>query len=238
MVRTPCFDQNGKKKGSWSEEEDNMLKAYIQKYGIWNWREIPKYAGLARCGKSCRLRWLNYLCPSVKRGNYTKQEEDIIIELHQKHGNKWSIIAKELPGRTDNEVKNYWHSHIKKKRLTKQNHVYKSRARTSRLKDVQHVKPSFGYENSFDHLPILDTSDQPTINEPTFSVISPSSSELIYPNPEICAFSETLFLDFSEESIWSELLNFDTLPVVACHNDYSKFSYSADDGIINGLWGF
>ncbi|KAK6919468.1 SANT/Myb domain [Dillenia turbinata] len=78
MVRTPC-EKNGVRKGSWTPEEDAKLIAYINRYGHWNWRQLPRFAGLKRCGKSCRLRWMNYLKPDIKRGNYTMQEEEIII---------------------------------------------------------------------------------------------------------------------------------------------------------------
>ncbi|PIN23462.1 Transcription factor, Myb superfamily [Handroanthus impetiginosus] len=118
MVKAAYIDKNGLKKGAWSEEEDNKLRAYILRYGHWNWRLLPKFAGLQRCGKSCRLRWMNYLKPGVKRGNYTKEEEDLIRKLHHELGNKWSAIAAKLSGRTDNEIKNHWHEHLNK-RITK-----------------------------------------------------------------------------------------------------------------------
>nr|AAU44000.1 hypothetical protein [Oryza sativa Japonica Group] len=72
-------------------------------------------ARLQRCGKSCRLRWINYLRPDLKRGSFSQQEEDLIVALHEILGNRWSQIASHLPGRTDNEIKNFWNSCLKKK---------------------------------------------------------------------------------------------------------------------------
>jgi myb proto-oncogene protein len=115
MVKSAYYDKSGLKRGAWSPAEDNLLREYVQKYGHWNWRELPKFAGmkmnflffifffflmkisklicfsltgLPRCGKSCRLRWMNYLRPDVKLGKYTKEEDEIIIKLHEEHGNK------------------------------------------------------------------------------------------------------------------------------------------------------
>lgn len=117
MAKPPCGDKNGLKKGPWTAEEDQILIDYIRKHGHGRWRTIPKNAGLRRCGKSCRLRWTNYLRPDIKRGKFSIEEEEIIIQLHSFLGNKWSAIAARLPGRTDNEIKNYWNTHIKKKLL-------------------------------------------------------------------------------------------------------------------------
>ncbi|KAF5728005.1 transcription factor MYB34 [Tripterygium wilfordii] len=112
-----CWEKNGLKKGPWTAEEDQKLVDYIQKHGHGRWRTLPKYAGLKRCGKSCRLRWTNYLRPDIKRGKFSIEEEENIIQAHSVIGNKWSAIAARLPGRTDNEIKNYWNTHIRKKLL-------------------------------------------------------------------------------------------------------------------------
>ncbi|URD98351.1 hypothetical protein MUK42_30877 [Musa troglodytarum] len=117
MGRSPCCDEVGLKRGPWTPEEDKKLRDYVQKNGHGSWRRLPKLAGLNRCGKSCRLRWINYLRPDIKRGNFTEEEESLIIDLHSLHGNKWSTIAASLPGRTDNEIKNYWNTHLRKKLL-------------------------------------------------------------------------------------------------------------------------
>lgn len=115
MGRSPCCDKVGLKKGPWTPEEDQKLLAYIEEHGHGSWRALPTKAGLQRCGKSCRLRWTNYLRPDIKRGKFSIQEEQTIIQLHALLGNRWSAIATHLPKRTDNEIKNYWNTHLKKR---------------------------------------------------------------------------------------------------------------------------
>ncbi|XP_060180158.1 transcription factor MYB15-like [Lycium barbarum] len=115
MGRAPCCAKEGLRKGPWSAKEDLLLANYIKENGEGQWRNLPKKAGLLRCGKSCRLRWMNYLKPGIKRGNFSQDEEDLIIRLHSLLGNRWSLIAGRLPGRTDNEIKNYWNTHLIKK---------------------------------------------------------------------------------------------------------------------------
>ncbi|KAI3865036.1 hypothetical protein MKX03_012190 [Papaver bracteatum] len=116
--KTPCCTKVGLKRGPWTPDEDEILSNYVQKEGEGRWRTLPKRAGLLRCGKSCRLRWMNYLRPSVKRGQIGEDEEDLILRLHRLLGNRWSLIAGRIPGRTDNEIKNYWNTHLSKKLIS------------------------------------------------------------------------------------------------------------------------
>eukprot|EP00250_Pteridium_aquilinum_P009255 c18545_g1_i1 orf=241-1641(-) len=118
MGRAPCCDKIGLKKGPWTTEEDEKLSSYVKEHGHGSWRDLPKKAGLLRCGKSCRLRWTNYLRPDIKRGEFSATEEQTIIQLHALLGNRWSAIATHLPKRTDNEIKNYWNTHLKKRLLS------------------------------------------------------------------------------------------------------------------------
>ncbi|XVF79551.1 hypothetical protein PTKIN_Ptkin14bG0232300 [Pterospermum kingtungense] len=154
--RAPCCDKDKVKRGPWSPEEDLKLINFIQKHGHENWRALPKQAGLLRCGKSCRLRWINYLRLDVKRGNFSREEEETIIRLHEALGNKWSKIASHLPGRTDNEIKNVWNTHLKKRVAPKNGNESKKSPITpsssSSCSSITTVSSSCGKRNLEDEL--------------------------------------------------------------------------------------
>ncbi|CAN6926416.1 unnamed protein product [Brassica oleracea] len=103
------------KKGPWTSTEDGILIDYVKRHGEGNWNTVQKHTSLARCGKSCRLRWANHLRPNLKKGAFSKEEEQLIVEMHARMGNKWAQMAEHLPGRTDNEIKNYWNTRIKRR---------------------------------------------------------------------------------------------------------------------------
>ncbi|WCJ38656.1 myb domain protein 40 [Euphorbia peplus] len=157
MGRKPCCEKIGLNRGSWSNEEDEKLIKFILSNGILCWRQLPKLAGLKRCGKSCRLRWMNYLRPDLKRGVLTQAEEDEIIRLHSRFGNRWSKIAAHFPGRTDNEIKNHWNTRIKKKLNLD---LEQTKNNINNSDDHEQVPKEISSSDSDDHeLKLLDNND-------------------------------------------------------------------------------
>ncbi|XP_058193471.1 transcription factor MYB16-like [Rhododendron vialii] len=177
MGRPPCCEKVGLKKGPWTPQEDHKLLAYIEQYGPGSWSALPAEAGLQRCGKSCRLRWKNYLRPDIKRGKFSLQEEQTIIQLHALLGNRWSIIAAHLSKRTDNDIKNHWNTHLKK-RLTKMGidpvtHKQKSHALSpDQLKDAANLKHMAQWEGA------RLEAEARLIREPKLQVPNPFQTQL------------------------------------------------------------
>ncbi|CAL9757872.1 unnamed protein product [Musa acuminata subsp. burmannicoides] len=129
------------RKGLWSPDEDQRLREHILEHGHGYWSSVPAKAGLHRSGKSCRLRWINYLRPGLKLGVFSREEEETVMKLHAILGNKWSQIAMHLPGRTDNEVKNQWNTYLKKKVAKADGSSSHASMSKSLDSDIQFLKP-------------------------------------------------------------------------------------------------
>ncbi|GMJ02974.1 myb domain protein 27 [Hibiscus trionum] len=155
------------RKGPWHEDEDERLVTFVKLLGSRRWDYVARVSGLNRSGKSCRLRWVNYLRPNLKHGSISAEEEMIILKLHEKWGNKWSMIARRLPGRTDNEIKNYWRTHLSKKAVTQDQESF-------RFGEDDHGKQIFVFQgddsnsyfktyNGESYNPCMETSDTKNI---------------------------------------------------------------------------
>lgn len=188
MGHHSCCNQQKVKRGLWSPEEDEKLIAYITTHGYGCWSEVPEKAGLQRCGKSCRLRWINYLRPDIRRGRFSPEEEKLIISLHGAVGNRWAHIASHLPGRTDNEIKNYWNSWIKKK-------IRKPTSTPSSTK-----KPTTNHHSPFVYPSNqVDFPKQPTKDNLMFSS----------PNPNFFMFDTSTLLENEKGEIFQEIMGMD-----------------------------
>ncbi|WCJ21045.1 MYB-like transcription factor EOBI [Euphorbia peplus] len=170
MDKRPCNSQEAEvRKGPWTMEEDLILINYIANHGEGVWNSLAKAAGLKRTGKSCRLRWLNYLRPDVRRGNITPEEQLVIMDLHAKWGNRWSKIAKQLPGRTDNEIKNYWRTRIQK-------HIKQAEAFSSGSGSGGQCSSEMNNENGISSSSSSQVSAMmDTYSPPNYSLINPNN---------------------------------------------------------------
>ncbi|XP_027360425.1 protein ODORANT1-like [Abrus precatorius] len=216
MGRQPCCDKLGVKKGPWTAEEDKKLINFILTNGQCCWRAVPKLAGLRRCGKSCRLRWTNYLRPDLKRGLLTEAEEQLVIDLHARLGNRWSKIAARLPGRTDNEIKNHWNTHVKKKLLK------------MGIDPVTHEPVN--KQGTSEHLSQVDSIHQVKENDGVLNSEVNSSTEN-------SSGEESLLLDSicSDESLMNSLWQ-DETPLMDILWDTAPESYNTNNGMGLPIW--
>ncbi|KAJ8511322.1 hypothetical protein OPV22_001756 [Ensete ventricosum] len=264
MGRAPCCEKVGLRRGAWSAEEDRILVEYIQRHGHGNWRAMPKKAGLLRCGKSCRLRWTNYLRPDIRRGSFTTEEEDTIISLHEKLGNKWSAIAASLPGRTDNEIKNVWHTHLKKRMDPKEaTQASKKRRRRKKKKrdaknesEPERVNPQadadpgnprcdvieVSVEESYSGFSSAATTDSSAVSGDVTSSNMEAREEESYDSKEVAVIDESFWLDeafsidISTESMTLAPLEVPTSAAGAAVGEESLSSFSSTTGDDMDFW--
>ncbi|KAL5559529.1 hypothetical protein UlMin_035740 [Ulmus minor] len=232
------YKQDGLNKGAWTAQEDQLLIDYVKLHGQGNWGRISKQTGLKRCGKSCRLRWLNYLRPDIKRGNITKDEEDLIIRLHKLLPNRWSLIAGRLPGRTDNEIKNYWNSTLRKK-VQGKSKKEKNTTPTSCVSGTKTTLESWSGEaqttniSKFDHFVCFDPASPFPREDDSFLKLIMEGDAVQLPLSEFLQYGDG---DHLCESCYLSNMNIGC--GVACGTSNVSFQSVSEDEqqLLNSLW--
>ncbi|CAA2974628.1 transcription factor RAX3 [Olea europaea subsp. europaea] len=228
MGRAPCCEKANVKKGPWSPEEDAKLKAYIEKRGTGgNWIALPQKIGLKRCGKSCRLRWLNYLRPNLRHGGFTEEEDNLICSLYISIGSRWSIIAAQLPGRTDNDIKNYWNTRLQKKLLGKQRKDQQARRGISPKQEMKKGYENFSANECFSLYPF---PPQPVVSPP-FSVAYGTQTSTRIEDQEF--FTGNLIVQFGERFSYDHHQQNNTGLINTSNLQSSENTFSTCTGLIN-----
>ncbi|KAM7479696.1 hypothetical protein LguiA_027909 [Lonicera macranthoides] len=224
------------RRGPWTVEEDTLLIHYIHCHGEGRWNLLAKRSGLKRSGKSCRLRWLNYLKPDVKRGNLSPQEQLLILELHFKWGNRWSKIAQHLPGRTDNEIKNYWRTRVQKQarhlKIDSNSTAFKEVIRClwmphllQKIHGSAPLDPHF--KNSLGTLPLNESPPPPPLQVPLDSSRinhQKNSSSDNCTSPSICSSDQSMNFSQFPTNITDYLTN----PFSGMDNSYDMGTFCLD----------
>lgn len=252
MGRSPCCDKANVKKGPWSPEEDAKLKEYIEKHGTGgNWITLPKKVGLTRCGKSCRLRWLNYLRPNIKHGEFSDSEDKIICTLFASIGSRWSIIASKLEGRTDNDVKNYWNTKLKKKIMSMNHSVEMKPQQVTLLSILQNStksSPSLSFTNSSYHHSNGSFTGSFSYSSTSSSLLSGNSStsaaQESYISPsknnsknQINHVIDQGLVEECGDATFVEQNNIDSVDYIYSEVEDSEKLMFSNAGSVNGLWG-
>uniref|UniRef100_A0A6N2N1R2 Uncharacterized protein n=1 Tax=Salix viminalis TaxID=40686 RepID=A0A6N2N1R2_SALVM len=242
-ARTESEDQGmGVRKGPWTIDEDSLLAQYITIHGEGHWNTAARRAGLNRTGKSCRLRWLNYLRPNVRRGNLTLEEQLLILQLHSRLGNRWSKIAQQLPGRTDNEIKNYWRTRVQKQAKQLKCDVNSEQFRdTMRYVWIPQLSEKIRAESE-SHMDELTASPSSycsgQIDIPVAA--SESGSDLFDPNfiPDMSVSSALSDALDAQASPWSDLTDYQNPPCGQYYSDSMQNGSGSCPENDSGSWGW